>query len=395
MDYRNSTDIENIFLTGGTGVLGSRVLKEILETTDATVYCLVRAKNFNQGKEKIENIFYDYDPDKYLEDELNSRVVCVLGDVSKKRLGIDKKQYSSIMSSIDLVIHSAANTSLIASYKKLKPINVDGTGNVVEFCLEANAPLLQVSSYSMIGDKVYEEVTFTENDFDIGQQFDKDHNYERTKFDGEKIVREARSRGLKWAIVRPGNIFGDTETGCYPLFSTKTVGIYYDLIKALVESGYSFDSVEPMDVSPVDYVAKALLYIALHIEDKTEGQTYHLVNQTAITYNQFVNTIREYGYTVRDVDIDEYIKCLKKKKVIRKGKPYSTNFTYLLITVADSGEDRIEKAAFETSKIKELLEDTDIECAKPDINLFRIYLDYAVKSGLFESPQQQVIAQMT
>lgn len=393
MNYHETTNVENILLTGATGVLGARILFELLSTTNSCVYCLSRgADTQEEALENIEKLLFVYDSEGKLRDE-TWRIIPVLGDITKPLFGLEQWDYDDLVNSIELVFHSAANVSLIASYAKLSPINVEGTQRVVDFCLQSNVPLLYVSSFSMIGDQLFHETTLMEDDLDIGQNFE-DLDYERTKFDAESRIHTAGAeKGLNWAIVRPGNIWGDSKTGAYPFFETKVKGIYYEMIKALVETGYSFASEEDFDISPVDYVAEACVYIALNIEH-TNRHTYHLTNPSPGTYDDIVAHLKSYGYTVRVLSDDDYFEALYEERIIRDGKPYRSIFTDLMGIMAD--EDLAELAKYDTRKAQELLEPVGISCSKPNIELMRTYLDYAVERGWIESPlQQQPLAEIT
>ncbi|MBX9769602.1 MAG: SDR family oxidoreductase, partial [Bdellovibrionales bacterium] len=50
-----------LFLTGVTGILGAHLLKEILEKTEAEVYCLVRAADMSGARERVLNFLKAYD----------------------------------------------------------------------------------------------------------------------------------------------------------------------------------------------------------------------------------------------------------------------------------------------------------------------------------------------
>ncbi|MEL7246533.1 MAG: phosphopantetheine-binding protein, partial [Cyanobacteria bacterium J06573_2] len=52
--YKFNPNPQNIFLTGGTGFLGAFVIHELLNQTDADIYCLVRAVDAEAGKEKLK-----------------------------------------------------------------------------------------------------------------------------------------------------------------------------------------------------------------------------------------------------------------------------------------------------------------------------------------------------
>ncbi len=375
MDYRNDSQIQNIFITGATGVLGARLLMEILLTTHACVYCLSRAKDQAQALADIERMLAVYDPLGSLAEHV-WRVIPVLGDISQSHLGLDDDVYQELAGDMDLVIHSAANVSLMASFEKLAPTNLEGTRRIVDFCLQGGSSMLFVSSFSVVGDQLYHPVTFTESEWDIGQGFE-DLGYERSKFCAEQLVREASQRGLRWSIVRPGNIWGDSETGCYPLFETKVRGIYYEMIRALVETGYSYPSHEDFDISPVDYVARASLYVAMNPVQCCH-QTYHLTNPKPVNFSQLVGQIRDHGYRIRELSQEDYFGALYEERMVRNGQPYHSTFTDLLtLFLADT--DLEEQAKWDTSAIGALLAPTDIRCARSDQRLMSCYLDYAAK----------------
>lgn len=385
MDYHDKTSVENILLTGATGVLGARILCELLRSTDSYIYCLSRAKSHKDALAAIEKVLFVYDSARELVGE-TWRIIPMLGDVIKPRFGLEQRDYDDLANSIELVFHCAANVSLIASYEKLHPTNVEGTQRVVDFCLTNNAPLLYVSSFSVIGNQLYHEAVLMEDDLDIGQGFEE-FNYERSKFEAEKLIRQAGiDQGLNWATVRPGNIWGDSETGEYPLFETKVKGIYYEMIKALVETGYSFSSNEDFDISPVDYVAKASLYIAFNIH-QTNRNTYNLTNPSPGTYNDIVAHLKKYNFTIRIIDNEEYFEALYEERIKRDGKPYRSLFTDLMSMMASEGLEELAK--YDTSQAQALLEPVGIKCPASDFKLMKTYLNYSVKHDWINGPDRQ------
>ncbi|MCW7539471.1 thioester reductase domain-containing protein [Aquabacterium sp. A7-Y] len=378
--------VGNIVLTGATGVLGGRLLQEVLCATDAQVYCVVRAENPDAARRRIEDVLFCYDEQQTLKDE-TWRIVPVLGDVSQPRLGLSEDSYDELVGSIDLVLHCAANVSLVASYNKIAPVNVGGVANMVEFCLQGKIPLLFTSSFSMVGDKLYHDgFVLKECDLDVGQGFE-DMDYERSKFEAERLIHAAGQRGLDWVIVRPGNIWGDSVTGCYPLKQTKVKGIYYEMLKSLVETGMTFPSNEDFDISPVDYVAKAALNAVMNLH-VTNRRTFNLTQPNPITYDDIVAAVRGHGYTVREEPTQRYFEAVQEGRLMRGGKPYRSTFTDLMSVFYD-GSDYKEHARYDTTEITALLADTGIRCAASDQTLLSRYLDYAVKVGFLPPPSAQ------
>ncbi|MDC8758070.1 thioester reductase domain-containing protein [Janthinobacterium fluminis] len=393
MNQLADTTVKNILLTGATGVLGGRLLQEVLSATGAEVHCVVRAADAVEARRRIEEVLFSYDEQGALKDQA-WRIRPVLGDVSLPQFGLADAAYAELAGAVDLALHCAANVSLVASYAKIAPVNVGGAANVVEFCLAAGAPLLYTSSFSVVGDKLYEDgFVLKETDLDVGQGFE-DMAYERSKFDAERLVQEAGARGLEWVIVRPGNIWGDSRTGCYPLKQTKVKGIYYEMLKALVETGLSFKSDEDFDISPVDYVAKAALFAALNLP-ATRHRTYNLTSPAPISYDAIVEQVRGYGYRVDAVETRVYFEALQEGRISRAGKPYRSTFTDLMSIFYD-GSDCKERAKYDTRKIDALLAGSDIVCHASDATLMARYLDYAIRSGFIAAPrEQQPLAQIS
>ncbi|MGJ0638604.1 thioester reductase domain-containing protein [Xenorhabdus bovienii] len=379
-------DARNILLTGATGVMGGRILLEILNTTDANVYCLTREENQQQALSRLEEFLFVYDQEKQHQ-YATQRIIPIFGDVSKKRLGLTKDLYNELAGKIDSVIHCAANVNLVAAYSKIAPVNVQGTQNVIDFCLQGNMPMLYASSFSMVGDHLYQEgFILHETDLDVGQKFD-DMDYERSKFEAEKAVHSAGKKGLKWVIVRPGNIWGDSHNGNYPLLQTKVKGLYYEMIKALVETGLTFTSEEDFDITPVDYVAEASLYAILNIE-KFNGKTLNLTNPNPITFNEIVAILREFGYRINTINNNDYMEALSQNSMYRNGQPYRSVFTDLL-GLFYSGIELNERAKYATQLTTELLSGSGIQCAPSDSQLLFRYFNYLIECEFIASPQQQ------
>jgi len=376
---------DNILLTGTTGVLGGRLLMELLSSTKANIYCLSRDNNYDVAKKRIAKILQVFDPDKQYYTQFLSRVIPIYGDLTKSYIGIKPNDYKELAEKINLVIHSAANVKLFSSYKYLKPINVDGTARISQFCLLGNIPLVYISTFTTLGDKVYEKgFVFYENDLEVGQSFNN-LNYERTKFEAEKIVRNIGMKGLKWLIVRPGDIFGDSQTGAYPLGLTTVQGFFYEIFRSVIETGYSPFSEENFDFSPVDYVAKATLHLAL--TPSAYGNAFHLVNSVHKYFYEIMNLLIEYGYKIRMLPLLELIKIFKEHRMLRDGKVYSSIFTNMMAFVPDP--ELYETAHFDTFKTLKFLENTNIRCPEADFDLISTYLDYCIKIGYLPSPENQ------
>ncbi|MEQ1664831.1 MAG: thioester reductase domain-containing protein [Bdellovibrionales bacterium] len=323
--------MKRIFLTGGTGVLGSYVLKDLLLRSNAIIYCLVRTSDKADGRARLFESLQVYDGASQIADLFDKRVHVLIGEVNKPGLGLDFSQTQLLYYEIDLVIHVAANTNLFARYTSLYGSNVLGTKNVVDFTLKTKKKsICYVSSFSVMGDSLLNPVSkFSENEFDIGQKFTKSMSYQRSKFEAEKIVRASTDLGLKWIIVRPGQIFGDSETGQYPDgLAVQPSSLFYDIFKTIIETRLAFHSDWYFDITPVDYVSRAIVYLCM--EDLEFFKTFHLNNPDIKTFSEILHILKSTGRNFEIISIQNYQKYLVKGKLLYLDTVYRSQSTRFL-----------------------------------------------------------------
>jgi acyl carrier protein len=118
----------HILLTGATGFLGTHLLNDLLNQTQANIYCLVRASNLEQGIEKIKK-----SRERYLlyNQPISNRIIPVLGDLSQPFLGLTSDEFRALASKIDVIYHNGASTNLVYPYSALKAVNVLSTQEVL------------------------------------------------------------------------------------------------------------------------------------------------------------------------------------------------------------------------------------------------------------------------
>jgi thioester reductase-like protein len=372
-EIMNTLKTNVAFLTGATGVLGGELVKELLRS-GVTVYCLIRGKSYQEAHKKLVEIL-----DVYHEALESKQLVIVVGDIDKPFFGLSESEYLILANKVDFVIHDAAKTSLHGDYDELKQSNVLGTQKVIDFALKtAQKMLLHVSSYSIMGDIQFQnKEPFTENDFDRMQGFTR-LGYQQSKFEAELLVREASAQGLKWIIARPGNIFGDSNDGSYPLTIPRLTGLYYDILKTVIETKKAYDSDVFFDIVPVDYVAKAMVFAC--INRKEVFRVYHLVNPDVKRYSELMHLLQNIGYPLEIIPKQEYLSLLMQGELKRDDKEYISVTTELLkfnpVIVQN------DESTYASAKLtQDILKEAGIICPPIDESLMRIYLDYAKKVG--------------
>ncbi len=377
---------KTVFLTGATGVLGGSILKDLLQSTSSHIYCLARGNDLANCRERVRAILHVYDSNGALEAEFLSRVTVLRGDVTQDRLGLSASTFAELQSHTNLTIHAAANTSLLHKYQRLEPINVQGTGRVIEFCLgTAEKNLVYVSTFTVMGDKTFDNsVRFQETDYDLGQGFEY-MNYQRSKFRAEAMVREAKERGLKWRIFRPGQIYGDSITGAYPHSETQATGLFYDLFKTAMDTRVMPESYIHYDVVPVDYVSRGI--IALSAGADNFFDVYHLTNPDAKTFAQVMGLLREIGYAIDLLPEEVYKQKLQRGEITKHGKPYmSTMLKAFNLWYFTSKISFYDSATTDCEYTRSKLEKLGVTCAPINRKLIETYVDAGIREGYFPSP---------
>jgi len=249
------------FVTGATGFIGRRLLQELVDHREGTIWVLVRP-----GSEaKLASYAYQWGNSR--------RVVPVPGELTQDALGVDPTWVATHAGQVDHFFHLAASYDMTASPEANDRLNLDGTRNAVALAAALEAGCFhQVSSIAASGDF---SGSFTEDMFDEGQGFQSD--YHRTKFGSEKLVRDECP--VPWRVYRPAIVVGDSRTGEID----KVDGPYYffTLIKRMRDYVPSWlpmfaAGMGHTNIVPVDYVAQAMDHLA-H-QPGLDGRAFHLTN---------------------------------------------------------------------------------------------------------------------
>lgn len=270
---RMSSERRTIFVTGGTGNIGAVVVARLLkQDRSARLILLVRGRSNVLARQRVENTI------RFLTPELDwlsvaDRITVLAGDITQKNLGLSRSDWLSVACQITEIVHCAAATKFLLPLKCARSINVAGTANVLELAQAARnhgglRQMVHVSTAFVCGDRsgiIYEDDPVRPNSFS--------NSYEQTKWEGEQLVR-MHMEGLPVSIVRPSVVVGDSRTG-----RTTAFNVLYTPLRLIHEGRLTRIPCVPdtkLDVVPLDYVADALVHMALNHQD-TVGRTFHLV----------------------------------------------------------------------------------------------------------------------
>lgn len=225
-----------ILVTGGTGFLGSELLKQLTDKGLA-----VRA--LKREKSKIPAIIAN-----------NNLIEWFVADIN------EPSDLEDAFDGITQVYHCAAFVSLSSKdKKKLFHVNIDGTSNIINLCTDNNCRLLHVSSVAALGN-AKKGNKITEKDF---WEYDaKAHAYGLSKYEGEMEVWRGINEGLNAVIVNPSVIIGKNA-------GFEGSGAIFKLVKG----GFPYFTDGASGFVDVEDVAKAMILL---MDTEVTGERYIL-----------------------------------------------------------------------------------------------------------------------
>jgi thioester reductase-like protein len=264
-------------LTGFPGFIGRRLTAKLLDRDpEARIVALVEPRMLEAAAAAATALDAE-------------RIEVLPGDIAERRLGLGDDDYGRLIAEVGTVHHLAAIYDLAVPRAIAQKVNVEGTGNVLDLCRNAENldRLNYVSTAYVSGART--GVAY-EHELNLGQRF-KNH-YESTKFQAEVWVRSLMDR-IPTTIYRPAIVVGDSRTGETQKFD----GPYYVLrfIAASRERRMPIANlgrgVTPFNVVPVDFIVDAMTELAEL--PGAVGETVHLCDPDPLSSHDMVSVLSE------------------------------------------------------------------------------------------------------
>jgi len=242
-----------VLVTGGSGYLGSAVVKALVER-GYQVSCLQRGKypHLNQLGIDIHQ-----------------------GDIAEAGI------VSNASKDCEMIIHIAGLTGIWGPYSHYYHTNVTGTKQVIEACLHNGIrKLVYTSSPSVIFDgsdeeNVNESMSYPQHYF---------NHYQRTKSEAEKMVLAANSKSLATVALRPHLIWGPDDPHLIARIIDRAKTGRLRLVKGILNR---------VDTTYIDNAVDAHLLAADHIDigSSCAGKVYFITNGEPIPMSDLINRI--------------------------------------------------------------------------------------------------------
>jgi thioester reductase-like protein len=286
----------SILLTGATGFLGAFLLHELLEQTQAEIYCLVRAGTQGDAYSRVQQNLEDY---SLWMPQWHERLKPVTGDLSKPLLGCAQQDFEFLADRIDVIYHNGALVNFVYPYEILRAANVLGTQEILKLaCRRRLKPVHYVSTLGIFAvnsntPRVVDEASALPETSNILD------DYSRSKLAAERMIHIARSRGIPTNVYRPGTIAGHSQTGC----SNKN-DFLDQFIRTCIQLAYAPELALEINIAPVDYVSRAIVYLSQDIHSLNGN--FHLCHPDSIAWEELVAKLCAVGHPIEQCSYQKW-----------------------------------------------------------------------------------------
>ncbi|AKK27381.1 carboxylic acid reductase [Mycobacterium sp. EPa45] len=314
-----ASEIRTVLLTGATGFLGRYLALDWLERmnlVDGKVICLVRAKDDQAARARLDATFDSGDPKllAHYRQLAAEHLEVIAGDKGEENLGLDPQTWQRLADTVDLIVDPAALVNHVLPYRELFGPNAVGTAELIRIALTTKQkPFIYVSTIG-VGAGIAPG-RFTEDgdirEISATRAVDDSYanGYGNSKWAGEVLLREANDLcGLPVSVFRCDMILADTTYGG----QLNLPDMFTRMMLSLVATGIAPASFYELaadgnrqrahyDGLPVEFIAEAISTLGSSV---TEGfETYHVMNpyDDGIGLDEFVDWLIEAGYPIQRI----------------------------------------------------------------------------------------------
>lgn len=325
-----------ILVTGGTGFLGSTLIKLLIDEGNAV---LAIKREHSEIPETLRS---------------SSLVQWLTADIT------DYFALADAFEGVTQVYHCAAKVSYQKEdWAAMLHTNIEGTRHIVNLCLERGVRLVHVSSIAALGSPLHGELTSEQSKWDDGARHSK---YALSKYESEMDVWRGIMEGLDAVIINPSVIMG---VGC----GDKGSGTIFNL----VQKGMKIYPPGTVGIVDVEDVANIMIL---------------LMNNRAISGERFV--LNSENLSNKNL-LERIAKLLGKPAPTIKARPFMLSIAWRIAKVIaffkgerpaltrETAKAAASKLAYSNKKVT----DTTGYCFKPiDLTLKEMTIDFKTRTSI-------------
>ncbi|WP_414575222.1 thioester reductase domain-containing protein [Anabaena sp. CCY 9402-a] len=369
----------SLLLTGATGFIGAFLLRELLNKTTASVYCLIKAENFETATQRIIKTLQDYQiwDSSYLE-----RIIPIVGDLAQPKLGLSELEFENLANQIDVIYHNGARVNHTEPYNRLKPANVLGTQEILRLASQSKLkPVHLISSISIFAANNNSNLQVTEDD-NLDNYGIPIGGYAQSKWAAEKLAITAINRGIPVNIYRLGAVSGDSKTGAF-----NQDDFLYKLLLGYIQLGSIPDTAMPLEILPVDYVCSAIIELS---KISSHYQIFHIIQPKPVSSEIVFEQLKKIGFEIEKTSYDQW-----RNKILEIAQNSPEHILYPLIPLLprqrNTSETQTNKLQIDNRKTQTILNQL---ITPPTINetLIQTYLFHLIQQNLIKKPPSNLRA---
>ena len=361
---------QSVFLTGVTGFLGIYLLYDLLLYTKANIYCLIRAKSYKDAKTRLKSCLNKNMLD--LSILKSNRTKILVGDLALPKLGLSDKKFQHLTNEIDFIYHNGAMVHHLYDYNTLRAPNVLSIHEIIKIATTKKLKKIHyVSTFS---------TTVEFNDLgEIKENFLYESNvdpmllqggYARSKWVAERLLTQAKDKGIPVNIYRPTWILGHSHSGVSPTKQNHLLQV----IKGCIQMGCAPNWDVGLNIIPVYFVSEAIVKFSLDRID--ESLVFNLQNRTEINWKNLVTFINKNYCPIRILESNEW-----RDKHLSLINP--DNMLYPLMSFYTQGFAEIPsfKINIEDKNVQKAMKEFSISFPSSNEDLLSKYFDYFQSVG--------------
>jgi thioester reductase-like protein len=262
--------VRHVFLTGGTGTIGSALVPCLLADPQTTVTLLIRGHDDAEVQARLAKMhaYWALPPGSGQAQRLSA----VQGDISQPDFGLKPNEHARVLAETSHMIHCAASVNLLMPMDQARATSVTPTRTLLQMARvgSSNGALRKIDIVSTVG--VWGRTPGRMPERRLPEVSEFHNTYEAAKAESERVIW-AEGDGLPITVHRPSMVVGATGSGRVISFQ-----VFYHLCEFL--SGGRTYGVIPslgdtrLDIIPVDWVAKAIDWSSRQVE--MSGRILHL-----------------------------------------------------------------------------------------------------------------------
>lgn len=369
--------MQSVLLTGATGYLGCNILNQLLRLTTYQVFIIVRAASLDEAVAKIEHKYQLYFKQTLVIECQKKRLTVLVGDLEQERFGLAIDEYNSLSKQVDSIIHSAALVKQIATEQEFYNANVLSTINLLKFSLNTNVKSFHyISTMSLL--KYNEQAQQLHgnyyNEASKPQLLDVNNNnpYLRSKLQTELEIMKYRNLGANASIYRVGNL-AFVANDCSTQENIHEVG-FAGWIKYFFNSGFMFDYIDKVDISPVDWTAQAI--VKLFDKTVSQNQIYHVFNPNTFSLKDFILNYPKYKINI--ISQHEFIASIITKLDAHLEDETLLRFMLIQGWLDIEGMEQFRHRQYSQDYTQELLSQFNFEWQQVSNQQFNQYLQHII-----------------